>query len=135
MSPLSSLRYTFTSGAVALIVNACLGLTSVSQIRAQEPQPAVHPGSRQIAEAKDQYIAGARLLDRGDLAGAEVRFAKAAALNPENHDYLQAAALAHEHRVTELVQQAGKARMLGKPAESDQLLAQARNLDPDNAIV
>lgn len=137
MSSFSPLRYRFTSGAVALIVTTGLGLALVQPMEAQEPQPqpVVHPSSGQIREAANEYIAGARLLDRGDLAGAEAQFAKAARLNPENRDYLQAMTLAHEHRVTDLVQQAGKARMLGQAAKSEELLAEARKLDPDNAIV
>ncbi len=46
-----------------------------------------------------------------------------------------AVALTHEHRVTELVQQAGKARILGQNAKAESYLAQARLLDPTNAIV
>jgi general secretion pathway protein D len=137
MSSSPPLRCRLASGVAALTVAAALGFISLPQLEAQEaqPQPAAHPGSRQIHQAENAYIAGARLLDRGDLAGAEAQFAKAARLNPENHDYLQAAALAHEHRVTDLVQQAGKARMLGNPAKSEELLAEARKLDPENTIV
>lgn len=100
-----------------------------------ESQKRNNTAPRQLREAEDAYLAGARLLDRGDLAGAEARFAKAASLNPANADYLQAAALAREHRVTELVQQAGKARLLAHPDKAQALLAEARKLDPANAIV
>jgi Flp pilus assembly secretin CpaC len=66
---------------------------------------------------------------------AEAMFAKAVRLNPKDPNYIQAAALAHEHRVTELVQLAGKARLLGQVERSQSLLAEARELDPENAIV
>ena len=75
------------------------------------------------------------MLDHNDLNGAEAQFDKAVQLDPTNNDYAQALALAREHRVTALVQQAGKARILGQNASADALLAQARKLDPQNAIV
>jgi general secretion pathway protein D len=90
---------------------------------------------RQADAATDAYLNGARLLDRQDLAGAEKEFARAVSLNPRNPDYALAYAVAHEHRVTELVQQAGKARLLGHIEAADALIAQARALDPQNAIV
>ncbi|MBS1822034.1 MAG: hypothetical protein JST61_08680 [Acidobacteria bacterium] len=88
-----------------------------------------------MRKADDAYLVGARLLDRGDMAGAESQFALAATLNPADGDYIQAAALAREHRVTELVQQAGKARLLGRPEKSQSLLAEAQRLDPGNPII
>ena len=69
---------------------------------------------RQRQDAEDAYLAGARLLDRKDLAGAEAQFAKALKLNPGNRDYALAASLAHEQHITELVQQAGKARLMAR---------------------
>jgi Flp pilus assembly secretin CpaC len=93
------------------------------------------PSKRNATAAEDAYIAGARLLDRKDYTAAETEFAKAVKLNPAKHEYAVAAALAHEHRVTDLVQQAGKARILGQNAKADSLLAEARTLDPQNNIV
>jgi Flp pilus assembly secretin CpaC len=90
---------------------------------------------RQLREADDAYLEGARLLDRGELAGAEKAFLKASKIVPTRPEYIQAATLAHEHRVTELVQQAGRARLLGHPEQADALLAQANRLDPENNIV
>jgi Flp pilus assembly secretin CpaC len=138
----------FTTAAVCLITCfAAIGgaqqpvPTAQSQPAADKQQSAAEPskkspiGPRQLREAEDAYLAGARLLDRGDFATAEARFAKAAALNPSNADYIQAAALAHEHRVSELVLQAGKARLLGHADKAENLLAAARKLDPENTIV
>jgi Flp pilus assembly secretin CpaC len=106
-----------------------------SQRSAAESSKETRQSPRQQREADDAYLAGARLLDRGDLAGAETQFAKAVALNPANAGYVQAASLAREHRVTELVQKAGKARLLGHSDKSESLLAEAQRLDPTNAIV
>ncbi len=93
------------------------------------------PSKHQAQLAEDAYLAGARLLDRNELAAAEVQFAKALKLNPTRSEYAQAVALAHEHRVTDLIQQSGKARLLGQTDEADKLLAEARKLDPQSNIV
>ncbi|HEY6412792.1 MAG TPA: hypothetical protein VIX42_03855 [Edaphobacter sp.] len=93
------------------------------------------PSKHQAQLAENAYLAGARLLDHNDLAAAEAQFAKALKLNPRHSEYAQAVALAHEHRVTALIQQSGKARLLGQTAEADKLLAEARKLDPQNDIV
>jgi len=93
------------------------------------------PSNRQIQSAADAYLSGARFLDRGDLISAEAQFAKALKLNPTHSEYAQAVAIAHEHRVAELIQQSGKARLLGQTDKADQLLAEARKLDPQNNIV
>jgi type II secretory pathway component GspD/PulD (secretin) len=96
------------------------------------PQP---PSKRQEQAAEDAFLAGARLLDHKDLSGAEAQFAKALKLNPARSEYAQAVALAHEHRVTDLIQQSGKARLLGQTDRAEVLLAEARRLDPQNNIV
>ncbi|HEX7158085.1 MAG TPA: hypothetical protein VF214_03665 [Edaphobacter sp.] len=92
------------------------------------------PSKRQIEAAEANYLAGARLLDRNELAKAQAKFEKASKLNPKNPDYAVAAALAREHRVTDLVHQAGKARLTGKGEKADTLLAEAAALDPQNTI-
>ncbi len=93
------------------------------------------PGKHQIQAADDAYLAGARLLERKDLAGAEKEFARALNLNPSNSEYALALALAREHHVTELIQESGKARLLGQTDKAEKLLAEARLLDPQNNIV
>jgi general secretion pathway protein D len=93
------------------------------------------PSKHQAQLAEDAYLAGARLLDHNDLVGAESQFVKALKLNPSHSEYAQAVALAHEHRVTDLIQQSGKARLLGQADKADKLLAEARKLDPQNNIV
>ena len=130
----------FSVTAFALALS--LGLSAHAQ---QSPAPDSESGdatpkapavSRRAAqEADDAYLVGVRLLDHGDLAGAEKQFLKASSIVPSRADYVQSAALAHEHRVTELVQQAGRARLLGHSEKADSLLAEARKLDPNNNIV
>ena len=94
-----------------------------------------HPTKHQTQAAEDAYLAGARLLDHNDLTGAELQFDKAVKLNPSNSDYAMAYAVTHQRHVTELVQQSGKARLLGQNEKAETLLAEARLLDPQNNIV
>jgi general secretion pathway protein D len=93
------------------------------------------PTRHQAQAAEDAYLAGARLLDHNDLTGAEIQFDKAAKLNPSNGDYASAYALTHRRHITELVQESGKARLLGQNEKAETLLAEARLLDPENDIV
>jgi general secretion pathway protein D len=93
------------------------------------------PTKHQTQAAEEAYLAGARLLDHNDLAGAETQFDKAVKLNPSNSDYAMAYAVTRQRHVSELVQQSGKARLLGQNEKAETLLAEARLLDPQNNIV
>jgi type II secretory pathway component GspD/PulD (secretin) len=93
------------------------------------------PNKRHLREAEDAYLAGAKKLQRDDLIGAEREFTRAQKLDPGNRDYAIAIELARQHQLTELVQQAGKARQDGNPQKAEKLLAQARAIDPENPLV
>ncbi len=90
---------------------------------------------KQLHEASDAYLKGARALDRKELSEAEANFTRAVQLNPGNRDYAIALAVTREHRLTDLVQRAAKANQLGRTEEADKLLLQAREIDPQNAVV
>jgi Flp pilus assembly secretin CpaC len=93
------------------------------------------PDKHRDRAAEDAYLAGAHLLDHNDLTGAEIQFNKAVKLNPSNDVYAMAYAVTHQRHVTELVQESGKARLLGQNVRAETLLAEARLLDPQNNIV
>ena len=93
------------------------------------------PTKHQTQAAEEAYLAGARLVNHNDLTGAEVQFAKAMRLNPSNSDYAAAYVVTHQRHVNQLVQQSGKARLLGQNEKAETLLAEARLLDPENKIV
>ncbi len=142
----NAVRFCVTAFALSLALIALIATTEAQQQPSESPDPAATasaskaapppaPTKRETQEAEDAYLAGVRQLDRGNLAGAEKQFLKAAGIIPTKAEYIQAATLAHEHRVTELVQNAGRARMLGHPEKADSLLAEARQLDPQNSIV
>ncbi len=92
------------------------------------------PSKHQVQAAEAAYLAGARLLDRNDLTGAERQFDKAAKLDPANSDYAGAYAVAHRRHIARLVQESGQARLLGQNEKAETLLAEARLLDPENKI-
>lgn len=139
-------RVSVITRCTAALALASLSLTTLAQSVPAQPSQAPPSSTaqkpisetlskRQLEDAEDTYLSGARLLDRKDIAGAERQFAKALALNPGSHDYAMALAVAHEQHVTELVQQAAKARILGQNEKADTLLAEARLIDPQNSIV
>ena len=99
------------------------------------PNPGGKVSEKQAREADDAFLEGAKHVEHGDLAAAERSFARAAQLNPTNRDYILALANIREHRVTELVQAAAHARVAGQKDKADDLLAQARLIDPDNPVV
>jgi general secretion pathway protein D len=137
MRPLRQVRASaFAKYASALAIGT-LPLSGVAQ---SNPSPNINSApqatSRQNAKAaEDAYLSGARLVERNDLTDAELQFRKAVALNSANHDYALALNITHERHVTELIQQAGKARLLGQHEKAETLLAEARLLDPENEIV
>lgn len=91
--------------------------------------------AKQVREAEDAYLQGAKAIDHKDLEAAEKSFARAAQLNPKNRDYALALIVTREHRLSDLVQQAAKQRLLGNDARAEQLLAEARKIDPNNEII
>ncbi len=103
------------------------------QIANVPPEPAIP--AKQVREADDAYLQGAKEVDRQDLEAAEKSFVRATQLNPNNRDYALALIVTREHRLTELVQQAAKQRELGNNQRAEELLEQARKLDPDNAVI
>lgn len=91
-------------------------------------QPA-HPRAEQL------YLAGAKLVDRGDLPAAQKDFAEASALDPARPEYAEAFRMTRGSRIAGLMQQAARERMLGQPAAADRLIEQARALDPTDELV
>jgi len=154
-SPSRALRLSL---CVAAISTLCLG-SSIAQTQTKSPAdtpvsvpagilpPPVAPApkppaptptpisAKQLREADDVYLEGARQIEHKNLAAAMQDFERAVQLNPTNRDYALALIVAREGRVTELVQSAAKARLLGDTTKADALLHEAHTLDPDNLIV
>jgi hypothetical protein len=93
------------------------------------------PTSHDKREAGKAYLAGAHAIEDRNTRAAYDAFNKAAALDPTNTDYKNAVVIAKAHFVTDLIQQAEKARILGKDDVSHARLAEALELDPTNPMV
>lgn len=96
---------------------------------------AAAPAKKDPVHAEEAFLAGARLLDRGDLNGAQGLFARAVALDPDKRDYTLALDLVRQHRIGDLIEQSAKARLLHQSRQADALLAEARAIDPNDERV
>ncbi len=108
--------------------------------QAQEPVSgsAAAPATATVHQrrsAEKAYLKGAHEIEARDTRAAYAAFTQAASLDPENRDYQTAAAVAKAHFVTDLVQQAEKARILDKTEVTRARLAEALELDPQNPMV
>ena len=93
------------------------------------------PSARQRKKAEKFYSQGVRAMEKGDADAAEKAFAQAVKADPSNRDYALDLQVASQHRVTKLVQDADKARILGQPDVARAKLAEALALDPKNPEV
>jgi general secretion pathway protein D len=92
------------------------------------------PKQHDKREAGKAFLAGAHAIEERNTRAAYDFFAKAASLDPTNTDYKNAAIVAKAHFVTDLIQQAEKARILGKNDVARARLAEALEVDPTNPI-
>jgi general secretion pathway protein D len=135
MRPVFQPRASAIAKYTAALVIGTVSLTAVAQSNLVPNALSGASPKQNPRAAEDAYLSGARLLDHNDLTGAELKFRKAVALDSSNNDYALALSLTHERHITELIQQAGKARLLGQHEKAETLLAEARLLDPENGIV
>jgi general secretion pathway protein D len=119
---------------------ACLALMPLAAY-AQQPSPPVtappagEPSARQIRTAEKAYAQGVRAMEKGDVDAAERAFAKAVKADPSNREYASDLQIASQHRVTKLVQDADKAKLMGQPDVARAKLAEALTEDPKNPDV
>ncbi|HEY3990151.1 MAG TPA: hypothetical protein VGM02_12695 [Acidobacteriaceae bacterium] len=112
---------------------ACaLALTLAAHAQSPAKSGPTHHDKRAAAKA---YLAGAHAIEDHNTRAAYDAFTKAASLDPTNPDYKDAVAVAKAHFVTDLIQQAEKARILGKNDVMHARLAEALEVDPTNPIV
>ena len=114
---------------LALSLAAC---AAFPQLPGSQP-----PGSQapNRLKAADAYLAGARAVDRKDLAAAQTDFARAATLDPTRQEYTLALSVTRDRLIGDLIEQAAQARLAGAAPRADALLAQARKIDPSNERV
>ncbi len=93
------------------------------------------PSQHEKSEGAKAFLEGAKALKKNDLREAEKQFERATQLDPGNNDYRAALIIAREHLLTQLVQDASKARVAGHDDTARSLLAEAYLIDPKNPIV
>ena len=108
-----------SSAAILFLLSSASGLSAYAQ----------------SARAEELYLAGARLVDHGDLSAAQRNFAQAKGLDPARPEYAEAFEMTRESRISGLLRQAAHDRMVGQTAGADALVQQARALDPTNEQV
>jgi len=108
---------------------------AVPKLETANVAPVAPISAKQAREAEDAYLQGAKAVERKDLDAAEKSFGRAVQLSPNNRDYTLALIVTREHRLSELVQQAAKERAAGHDQRAEALLAEARKLDPNNAVI
>ena len=122
-----------------LRITACvLALTLAAHAETPQKSTSSHqsiPSHHDKREATKAYLAGAHAIEAHNTRAAYDAFSKAASLDPGNTDYKDAVVVAKAHFVTDLIQQAEKARILGKNDVVHARLAEAFELDPSNPIV
>ena len=120
-----------------LRIAACafvLTLAAHAKTPTQTPGPPT-PSQHDRRAATKAYLAGAHAIEERDTHAAFDSFSKAAALDPTNQDYKNAVEIAKAHFVTDLIQQAEKARILGNNDVVRARLTEALAVDPTNPIV
>jgi hypothetical protein len=90
---------------------------------------------KQIREGEKFYAEGVRAMEKGDVDAAYNAFSKAAKADPGNQNYALDLQIASQHKVSKLVQEADKARLLSEPDVARAKLTEAMALDPKNPIV
>lgn len=126
------------SRGIAFLLCAALSLPAAN-VRAQSapatPAAEKPASEHEKSEASKAFLEGAKALKKDDLREAEKQFERAAKLDPGNTQYSTALTIAREHLLTQLVQDAGKARITGHDDTARSLLAEAYVIDPNNLIV
>jgi general secretion pathway protein D len=103
--------------------------------QADTAAPAKTASAKDKSRASKLYAKGLKAMDAGDPREASDDFAQAAALDPENRDYAGAAEVARQHLLTQLVQEAAKARLVGQDDVARAKLEEALKIDPHNLVV
>jgi general secretion pathway protein D len=93
------------------------------------------PSNRDRNRAAKLYVEGAKAMEAANPRQAAQDFERAAELDPSNHDYQVAAEIAREHLLTQLVQEATKAKLMGQEGVARGKLEESLKIDPQNLVV
>jgi type II secretory pathway component GspD/PulD (secretin) len=132
----SGLSETRTTKVIAPAVSGPAAPQAVPPSNSPVPSTPAKPiQPKQARKAEKLYIQGAKSLDQGDSRAAFVAFSQAVAIDPLNRQYLAAQEISRQHFVTQLVQEAEKAKLAQHPELSRAKLEEAYRLDPKNPII
>ncbi len=112
-------------------------MPSQAQQAGGRPAPSMPAQVRRVdaKEAHRAFLDGGRAIEADDLALAEQKFREAVDLDPNQAEYGTALILTREREVASLVQRASQARLTGHAADAEALLAQARSIAPNSAVL
>ncbi len=94
-----------------------------------------YSSTKDANKARKFYLEGAKALEAENYTLADADFTKAAQLDPANAQYQAAKALLLSHHITQLIQDADKARMFGHLDQARADLLLAYHLDPKNPMI
>lgn len=103
--------------------------------QSQEKDTAKAVSGKERRRATKLYLQATKFFEKGQYEAAMRDYQEAASLDPENQNFAAAHEVARSHEVTELVQQAAKARLLGDTTAESAALNKAAELDPKNIAV
>jgi general secretion pathway protein D len=112
----------------ALALAAVAAIMPCAQARKASPE-------QDADKARKFYLAGAKALEDKNYSTAETDFTRAAELDPLNEQYQAARTIIVGHHVTQLIQAADKANLLGHSKEARADLLLAYHLDPKNPMI
>jgi general secretion pathway protein D len=113
--------------------NAAGSATQAEQAKDKEPATKVTGSDRR--RATKLYLRATKLFQKQQFDEAMRDYREAADLDPGNVNYAAATEVARSHEVTELIQTAAKARILGDKTAEKAALRKAAELDPNNIQV
>jgi general secretion pathway protein D len=114
--------------------SVCAALLLAASAHAQTAAP--HTLSpRERSDAAKAYAAGAKAIEHHDMRAAYGDFTTALKLDPENKNYQLSVEITRQDLVTQLVEEANKAKLLDHRDQWRARLAEAAALDPKNAMV
>ncbi|MGC2162744.1 MAG: hypothetical protein WA634_12595 [Silvibacterium sp.] len=116
-----NLKFAFALAAIA-------ALMPCAQAKKASPE-------RDADKARKLYLEGAKALEEKNYTAAETDFTQAAQLDPLNQQYQAARTIIVGHHVTDLIQAADKANLLGHSKEAQADLLLAYHLDPKNPMI
>lgn len=116
-----NLRFAFALAAIAVLMPC-------AQAKKASPE-------RDADKARKLYLEGAKALEKKNYTAAETDFTQAAQLDPLNQQYQAASTIIVGHHVTDLIQAADKANLLGHSKEAQADLLLAYHLDPKNPMI